>query len=236
MKKLLLSSIACLAFYTSNAQTEPVLQPGQMPPSAPAVSQNPEFVQFKELSYDFGNIKQGTPVSHIFEFKNVGTKDITLVNVAASCGCTTPNWKGGIYKPQETAQITATYNAASEGFFNKVITVTTSEGVNILTITGNVMSTAAYDEWKVKKDADDAAKAKVEAASKKGKSKSAEKNKKGMEKKAEAKTKVEEKKSEVEEKHDEHKSESDAKKAATKAKVEKKKTEVKKEVEESEKK
>ena len=236
MKKLLLSSIACLAIYTTNAQTEPVLQPGQMPPSAPAVAQNPEFVQFKELSYDFGNIKQGTPVSHVFEFKNVGTRDITLVNVAASCGCTTPNWKGGIYKPQESSQITATYNAASEGFFNKVITVTTSEGVNILTITGNVMSAVAYDEWKVKKDADDAAKAKIEAANKKGKSKSAEKNKKGMGKKAEAKTKVEAKKTEVEEKHDEHKKESDAKKDAVKTKVEKKKTEVKKEVEETEKK
>jgi hypothetical protein len=189
MKKILLSTFTFLALLGANAQVDPNLAPGQMPPSAPAVSQNPEFVQFKELAYDFGNIKQGTPVSHIFEFKNVGTKDITLVNVAASCGCTTPNWKGGIYKPQESAQITATYNAASEGFFNKVITVTTSEGVNILTITGNVMSAAAYDEWKVKKDAEDAAKAKAEAANKKGKSK------KGTEKKAEPKTKKEEAKS-----------------------------------------
>jgi hypothetical protein len=193
MKKILLSTFTFLAFLGANAQVDPNLAPGQMPPSAPAVSQNPEFVQFKELAYDFGNIKQGTPVSHIFEFKNVGTKDITLVNVAASCGCTTPNWKGGIYKPQESAQITATYNAASEGFFNKVITVTTSEGVNILTITGNVMSAAAYDEWKVKKDAEDAAKAKAEEANKKGKSKS----KKGTEKKEEAKTKVNNKKEEA---------------------------------------
>jgi hypothetical protein len=185
MKKILLSTFTFLALLGANAQVDPNLAPGQMPPSAPAVSQNPEFVQFKELAYDFGNIKQGIPVSHIFEFKNVGTKDITLVNVSASCGCTTPNWKGGIYKPQESAQITATYNAASEGFFNKVITVTTSEGVNILTITGNVMSAAAYDEWKVKKDAEDAAKAKAEAANKKGKSK------KGTEKKAETKTKKE---------------------------------------------
>lgn len=243
MKKILLSTFTCLAIMSANSQGDPNLAPGQMPPSAPAVAQNPEFIQFKELSYDFGNIKQGTPVSHIFEFKNVGTRDVTLVNVAASCGCTTPNWKGGIYNPQTTAQITATYNAASEGFFNKVITVTTSEGVNILTITGNVLSAAAYDEWKIKKDAEDAAKAKAEAANKKGKSKSAEKNKKGMEKKDEAKAKVESKKEEVEKKHDEHKSESDAKKEATKTKVEAKKEaaksktkkpEVKKETEEKE--
>ncbi len=226
MKKILLSTFTCLAILSANAQGDPNLAPGQMPPSAPAVSQNPEFIQFKELSYDFGNIKQGTPVSHIFEFKNVGTKDITLVNVAASCGCTTPNWKGGIYNPQATAQITATYNAASEGFFNKVITVTTSEGVNILTITGNVMSAAAYDEWKIKKDAEDAAKAKAEEANKKGK--------KGTAKKDAAKAKVETKKEEVEKKHDEHKSESEAKKEATKSKVKTKKSEVKKATEEKE--
>src|SRR5262245_1253431 len=143
MKNLLLSSALAFAVITSaSAQTEPSTpstpQPGQMPQVAPAVTQNPEFVQFKEIVYDFGNIKQGVPATHVFTFKNVGTRDINLVNVAASCGCTTPNWKGGAYKPGETADITATYNAASEGAFNKSITVTTSEGVVILTITGNV--------------------------------------------------------------------------------------------------
>lgn len=140
--------------------------PGQMP-QVPAVNTtNPEFVQFKVIEHDFGFIKQNNPPSFIFEFKNVGNRDITLINVQASCGCTTPNWKGGVYKAGETGQINATFNAASEGFFSKNITVTTSEGVVSLTIKGTVLNAAAYDEWKLKKDAEDAAKAKEEGSKK----------------------------------------------------------------------
>jgi hypothetical protein len=169
MKQLLFSSaLAFTSFFSVSAQVDPnAPQPGQMPQVAPAASQqNPEFVQFKEIVYDFGNIKQSIPATHTFTFKNVGTRDITLVNVAASCGCTTPNWKGGAYKPGETGEITATYNAAGEGGFEKTVTVTTSEGIVLLTIKGNVMNVAAYDAWKAAEDAAAAAKAKADGTKK----------------------------------------------------------------------
>lgn len=167
MKKIILSSFLALAILPMFAQDIP----GSLPQAAPAMTMNPEFIQFKITSHDFGNVKQNNPVSYTFEFKNIGTKDITLVNVQASCGCTTPNWKGGIYKPGETAQITATFNAASEGYFSKNVTVTTSEGVNSLTISGMVMVPAAYDDWKIKQDSIDLSKAKLE----KGESKKSDK-------------------------------------------------------------
>ena len=151
MKKLILSACLALAIVPMFAQDVP----GTVPQVAPPATLNPEFIQFKVTSHDFGNVKQNIPVSYTFEFKNVGTKDITLINVQASCGCTTPNWKGGVYKPGETAQITATFNAASEGFFSKNITITTSEGMNYLTISGMVMAPAAYDDWKIKQDSID---------------------------------------------------------------------------------
>lgn len=169
MKHLLLTSAMVFSIMAASAQPQPVpvpqAQPGQLTP-VPAATKNPEFVQFKEITYDFGNIKQGVPASHTFTFKNVGTRDITLENVSASCGCTTPNWKGGAYKPQENGEITATYNAAGEGSFQKSITVTTSEGVVVLTISGTVLNETAYNEWKTKKDAEDAAKAKQDAGKK----------------------------------------------------------------------
>lgn len=172
MKKIILCTLGLVAFFSATAQT-PVLTPGQ-DPAVPAQVAHPEFIQFKENVHDFGNIRQGNPVTYIFEFKNVGDREINLINVQASCGCTAPNWKGGMYKPGETAQIAATYNAASEGQFNKTITVTTSEGVSVLTITGTVLNPAAYDEWKAKKDAEEAAKkpAETPAKSKANKSKS----------------------------------------------------------------
>lgn len=184
MKKVILSAFVIVSSLTAvNAQTPPPMPvpvPNTPTPpmsvTPPAAVTNIEFVQFKETSFDFGNIKQSVPAMHVFEFKNVGDRDINLQNVAASCGCTTPNWKGGVYKPGESGQITATYNAAGEGGFNKSVTVTTSEGTIILTISGNVLNATAYDEWKVKKDAEDAAKAKEEAEKTKGKGKAKAKN------------------------------------------------------------
>lgn len=179
MKKILYSAFFFAALLkTANAQEGvPVPPVPATPPVVVQSEQHPEWVQFKEIEYDFGNVIQGTPVTHTFEFKNVGPKDIDLQNVGASCGCTTPNWKGGIYKPGESGTINATYNAASEGSFNKTITVTTSEGSIVLTIKGNVMNATAYNEWKVKKDAEDAEKAKVEAAKNKGQAKGKTKDK-----------------------------------------------------------
>jgi len=149
------------------AQGLPTLggMPGQAIPM-PTENKQPEIVQYKELIYNFDTIKQGVPASHIFEVKNIGTRDITLDNVQASCGCTTPNWKGGTYKPNETAQINATYNAAGEGVFEKNITVTTSEGTQMLTIKGYVMPTGFFEAWKVGKDERDAAKAAADAYAK----------------------------------------------------------------------
>lgn len=162
MKNILLSSLLSLVVFPIMAQETP----GQVPTMVAQPSLNPEFVQFKVTAHDFGNVKQNVPASYTFEFKNVGNRDISLINVQASCGCTTPNWKGGVYKPGETAQITATYNAASEGYFSKNVTVTTSEGVTPLNISGMVLVPNAFDQWKHTQDSIDASKNKVEAKAK----------------------------------------------------------------------
>ncbi|NQW43385.1 MAG: DUF1573 domain-containing protein [Bacteroidetes bacterium] len=165
-------ALSCFIKLTAQVNPTPPPFPPRMPntnsPGMPMPVENkqPEIVQFNELIFNFDTIKQGTPASHIFEFNNVGTKDINLDNVQASCGCTTPNWKAGAYKPGETSQINATYNAAGEGYFEKNITVVTSEGTQMLTIKGVVISAATYDAWKIGKDIRDAAKAKAEAFAK----------------------------------------------------------------------
>ena len=89
----------------------------------PATSMPDTDLSFKETTHDFGKIPQGKPVTTIFEATNTTKAPITLTNVVASCGCTTPAWKPGPYKPGEKFPITVGYNAANPGSFNKTVTI-----------------------------------------------------------------------------------------------------------------
>ena len=83
-----------------------------------------EIIELKETEFDFGKIPEGKPVTHVFTFTNIGKTPMSLDNVQASCGCTTPEWSKDAVAPGETSKITVGYNAASEGTFNKSITIT----------------------------------------------------------------------------------------------------------------
>jgi len=160
MKHLILNLILISGLSTQLVAQGELLPPPQIPTVPVVISnQNIEIVQFDTKSHDFGNIKQSTPVSFTYNFKNVGTKSFTLDNVSASCGCTTPNWKGGEYKAGSDGTITATFNASSPGTFSKNVTVQTSEGQVILSISGIVLSEPEYSAYLVQKQADDAKKA-----------------------------------------------------------------------------
>lgn len=97
-----------------------------------------------ETSFNFGKIPQGKPVTHEFAISNTGKTELKLDNVQASCGCTTPVWKAGPYKPGEKAMITVGYNAASPGQFTKTVTITYNNGLSkVITISGEVWQAPA---------------------------------------------------------------------------------------------
>ncbi|MEO6548153.1 MAG: DUF1573 domain-containing protein [Ferruginibacter sp.] len=84
-----------------------------------------DLLVLKERDFDFGKIPQGKPVTHSFEVANNGSDSLRILNVQASCGCTTPEWETGkVVAPGEKTQIKVGYNAASEGKFSKMVTVT----------------------------------------------------------------------------------------------------------------
>ncbi len=98
-----------------------------------------EVLKLKETEYDFGKIPQGKPVYYTFEIVNVGSQPLKLDDVHASCGCTTPEWSRDEIAPGATAQIKVGYNAASEGGFDKIVTITYNTNQSkILKIKGNV--------------------------------------------------------------------------------------------------
>jgi hypothetical protein len=81
-------------------------------------------LEVKEVEYDFGKIPQNKPVYHFFEIVNNGNQALKLDNVQASCGCTTPEWSHEDIPAGKPAKIKVGYNAASEGHFEKFITIT----------------------------------------------------------------------------------------------------------------
>ena len=114
--------------------------------SAALFAQDNQNIEFVERVHDFGQIQEnGGKVTTTFEFTNVSKKPITLDNVQASCGCTTPEWTKAAVAPKKKGFINVTYNPANRpGSFTKSITVkyhdTTEETKTIvLNIKGEVL-------------------------------------------------------------------------------------------------
>ena len=107
-------------------------------------AQQAEPLLFKEKIHDFGEIfEQGGPVEYEFTFLNNSGRAIKIINVNASCGCTTPGWSKDIIPQGSKGFVTARFEPKGRpGYFNKSLTVTTDlEGSAImLQIKGQVIS------------------------------------------------------------------------------------------------
>jgi hypothetical protein len=106
--------------------------------------------------YDFGKIKQGVPVATYFEIKNITDKPLVVENTWGSCGCTTPEKIEKPIAPGETAKLKVNYNAAAGGTFSKTVSIKFA-GVDqpkVVTITGETLDAAAYDEYVKSQSAD----------------------------------------------------------------------------------
>ena len=109
---------------------------------AQAVAPKTDVLSLRETSFNFGKIPQGRPVTHVFEVTNTGKEPLVLENVQASCGCTTPEWSREAIAPGATQRITVGYNAASEGVFDKSITIFYQKGqMKMINIRGEVWRT-----------------------------------------------------------------------------------------------
>jgi hypothetical protein len=102
-------------------------------------------LKLKEEEFDFGKIPQGKPVHHAFELSNAGKEPLKIINVQASCGCTTPEWeKDASVNPGASTNINVGYNAAAEGAFNKTITITYNDNqTKVIHIKGEVWKAPA---------------------------------------------------------------------------------------------
>ena len=101
-------------------------------------------LKFSAETHDFGKVEQGKPVTYVFEFKNTGTDPVVINDAQASCGCTKPSWTREPVMPGKTGSVSATFNAAAPGPFNKSVTVTSNAeaGQTVLYLKGEVVTKA----------------------------------------------------------------------------------------------
>ncbi|MES2266749.1 MAG: DUF1573 domain-containing protein [Bacteroidota bacterium] len=128
MKKILLICAVVLGFaFNASAQADT----------------KAEF-KFNEEKHDFGKIPQGTPVTTVFEFTNVGKEPLILTEVKPTCGCTIADYTKTPVTPGGKGSIKITYNAAVASAFNKTIVVTSNAKTptKYLNIVGEVVAKA----------------------------------------------------------------------------------------------
>ena len=134
-KMLLLALSLTMAGTAAQAQTT---KPAKAKPAGPQI-------EFSEVKYDFGTIKQGDVVDHVFKFKNTGTQPLVISNIGVSCGCTTPDWTKEPVAPGKMGTVSAKFNSAGKmGMQTKVLTIDSNSagGSTTVSLVGEVKEAA----------------------------------------------------------------------------------------------
>ena len=111
--------------------------------NAQAVSNNKEMAAFKfdQSEFDFGTVKEGEVVEHVFKFTNTGNAPLVIQNAVGSCGCTVPEPPKEPIAPGATSEIKVKFDSRGKvGTNNKTVTITanTNPETTVLTLKGNV--------------------------------------------------------------------------------------------------
>jgi hypothetical protein len=95
---------------------------------------------WETTSHDFGKIAQGKPVTAKFAFVNKGEAPLIISTAKGSCGCTGVTFTRDAILPGQSGEVSATYNAAAVGAFNKTVMVESNAegGVFTLSFRGEV--------------------------------------------------------------------------------------------------
>ncbi len=81
-------------------------------------------VKFDDMSYDWGKLKEGEKMTHLFKFKNTGTNDLIISDARGSCGCTVPEWPKEPIKPGKGGEIKVVFDSAHKsGPQSKTVTI-----------------------------------------------------------------------------------------------------------------
>jgi len=91
--------------------------------------------------FDFGTVKEGEKVSHVYKFKNAGKEPLVISNAQGSCGCTVPKWPRDPIAPGKSGEIVVEFDTKGKaGDRNQKVTLTanTNPPQTFLSLKGKV--------------------------------------------------------------------------------------------------
>lgn len=88
--------------------------------TAPVSNQPLTTIALSESNFDFGKIKKGDKVEHIYEITNTGTNPLVISEVKPGCGCTAPDFTKEPIMPGKKGKITLHFDSSNfDGNVNK---------------------------------------------------------------------------------------------------------------------
>lgn len=155
MKKLLLSTMA-LAFASVMFAQKTVA----------------DVAKFETETINQGTLKQNDPKEVKFVVTNISKEPLIIEQANPTCGCTMGDYTKSPIAPGATGFITAKFNAATVGHFDKHLTVKFAgiDEMKSITISGDVLGPEEYEKWVVENEAKKKAEAPVVKPAKNSKS------------------------------------------------------------------
>ncbi|WBV61915.1 DUF1573 domain-containing protein [Chryseobacterium camelliae] len=88
--------------------------------TAPVSNQPLTTIALSESNFDFGQIKKGDKVEHVYEVTNTGTNPLVISEVKPGCGCTAPDFTKEPIMPGKKGKITLHFDSTNfDGAVNK---------------------------------------------------------------------------------------------------------------------
>lgn len=117
-----------------NPQDELIQKAQSHPMTSLALSEN---------HYNFGDVKKGGKVSHVYEVTNTGDNPLIISQVKPACGCTAPQYTNTPILPGQKGSVTLEFDSSSfDGLQNKQAEVyaNVEQAPIVLTFSANVVN------------------------------------------------------------------------------------------------
>ncbi|AZA80893.1 hypothetical protein C1637_11205 [Chryseobacterium lactis] len=81
--------------------------------AAPTSNEPSTSIALSESNFDFGKIKKGDKVQHVYEVTNTGKNPLVISEVKPGCGCTAPDFTKEPIMPGKKGKITLHFDSSN---------------------------------------------------------------------------------------------------------------------------